>query len=87
MHVHRADDAWAGTDAVHVKTIDMQKMRTLLSKRNALKRKDDDIENHIRGARRPRLLVGAGRSRSYEARIREMLERSESDFRDYHRRQ
>ena len=39
--------------AVHVKNIDMQKMRTLLANRKLLKRKLIDIENHIRGALRP----------------------------------
>ena len=39
--------------AVHVKNIEMQKMRTLLSNRKLLKRKLVDIENHIRGALRP----------------------------------
>ena len=38
--------------AVHVKDIEMQKMRTLLSNRKLLKRKPVDIENHIRGALR-----------------------------------
>jgi len=38
--------------AVHVKNIDMQKMRTLLTSRKLLKRKLIDLENHIRGALR-----------------------------------
>jgi transposase len=38
--------------AVHVKDVEMQKMRTLLSNRKLLKRKLVDIENHIRGALR-----------------------------------
>jgi transposase len=38
--------------AVHVKNIEMQKMRTLLNNRKLLKRKLVDIENHIRGALR-----------------------------------
>ena len=38
--------------AVHVKNIDMQKMRSLLSNRKLLKRKLIDIENHIRGTLR-----------------------------------
>jgi transposase len=46
--------------AVHVKNIDMQKMRTLLSNRKLLKRKLIDVENHIRGALRAYgLLIGA----------------------------
>jgi transposase len=35
--------------AVHVKNIDVQKMRSLLVNRKLLKRKLIDIENHIRG--------------------------------------
>jgi transposase len=35
---------------VHVKNIEMQKMRTLLANRKLLKRKLVDVENHIRGA-------------------------------------
>jgi hypothetical protein len=59
--------------AVHVKTIDMQKMRTLLANRKLLKRKLIDIENHIRGALRAYgLLVGAIARGAYEARIREL---------------
>ena len=36
--------------AVHVKNIEMQKMRSLLANRKLLKRKLIDFENHIRGA-------------------------------------
>jgi transposase len=67
--------------AVHVKNIDMQRMRTLLSNRKLLKRKLIDIENHIRGALRAYgLLVGAVARGAYEARIRELLERSDPIF-------
>jgi transposase len=46
--------------AVHIKNIEMQKMRTLLANRKLLKRKLIDIENHIRGSLRAYgLLVGA----------------------------
>jgi transposase len=38
--------------SVHVKNVEMQKMRTLLTNRKLLKRKLVDIENHIRGALR-----------------------------------
>jgi transposase len=59
--------------AVHVKNIDMQKMRSLLANRKVLKRKLIDIENHIRGTLRayglPMGAVGRG---SYEARAREL---------------
>jgi transposase len=56
--------------AVHVKNVDTQKMRTLLSNRKLLKRKLVDIENHIRGALRTYgLLVGAVSRGRYEARI------------------
>ena len=66
---------------VHVKNIDMQKMRTLLSNRKLLKRRLIDIENHIRGALRAYgLLVGAVVRGAYEARIRELLERSDPIF-------
>lgn len=34
---------------VHVKNIDMQKMRSLLASRKLPKRKLIDVENHIRG--------------------------------------
>ena len=46
--------------AVHVKNVEMQKMRTLLTNRKLLKRKLVDIENHIRGALRTTIV---GRSR------------------------
>jgi len=46
--------------AVHVKNVDMQKMRSLLANRKVLKRKLIDIENHIRGTLRAYgLLMGA----------------------------
>jgi transposase len=67
--------------AVHVKNIDMQKMRTLLSNRKLLKRKLIDIENHIHGALRAYgLLVGAVARVAYEGGIRELLERSDPIF-------
>lgn len=63
---------------VHVKNIDMQKMRTLLASRKLVKRKLIDIENHIRGALRAcGLLVGAVARGAYEARVRALLERSD----------
>jgi transposase len=67
--------------AVHVKNIDMQKMRTLLANRKLLKRKLIDIENHIRGSLRAYgLLIGTvGRGR-FEARVRELLERCDYVF-------
>ena len=59
--------------AVHVKNIDMQKMRSLLANRKLLKRKLIDIENHIRGTLRAYgLLMGAVGRGSYEARAREL---------------
>jgi len=58
---------------VHVKNIEMQKMRTLLANRKLLKRKLVDIENHIRGSLRAYgLLVGAVARGAYEARVREL---------------
>src|SRR5207302_3507361 len=62
--------------AVHVKNIEMQKMRTLLANRKLLKRKLVDIENHIRGSLRAYgLLVGAVARGAYEPRVRELLVR------------
>jgi transposase len=54
--------------AVHVKNIDMQKMRTLLANRKLLKRKLIDIENHIRGSLRAYgLLIGTVARGRFEA--------------------
>jgi transposase len=67
--------------AVHVKDVEMQKMRTLLSNRKLLKRKLVDIENHIRGALRTYgLLVGAVSRGQYEARVRELIQRTDFVF-------
>ena len=67
--------------AAHVKNIDMQKMRSLLANRKLLKRKLIDIENHIRGALRTYgLLVGAVSRGQYEARVRELIERTDIVF-------
>jgi transposase len=67
--------------AVHVKNVEMQKMRTLLTNRKLLKRKLVDIENHIRGALRTYgLLVGAVSRGQYEARVRELIERTDFVF-------
>ncbi|MGY4405176.1 IS110 family transposase [Bradyrhizobium sp. USDA 3315] len=67
--------------AVHVKYIEMQKMRTLLANRKLLKRKLIDVENHIRGSLRAYgLLVGAVARGAYEARVRELIECSDPIF-------
>lgn len=67
--------------AVHVKNIDMQKMRTLLTNRKLLKRKLIDVENHVRGALRAYgLLIGPVARGAYEARVRELLERCDPVF-------
>ena len=67
--------------AVHVKNVEMQKLRTLLSNRKLLKRKLVDIENHIRGALRAYgLLVGAVSRGRFEARIRELIEHTDYVF-------
>ena len=67
--------------AVHVKNIDLQKMRSLLANRKLLKRKLIDIENHIRGTLRAYgLLMGAVGRGGYEARVRELLEHSDPIF-------
>lgn len=67
--------------AVHVKNIDMQKMRTLLTSRKLLKRKLIDLENHIRGALRAYGLIVGGVARgAFEARVRELIDRSDPIF-------
>lgn len=67
--------------AVHVKNIEMQKMRTLLSNRKLLKRKLVDIENHIRGALRTYgLLVGPISRGRFEARVRDLIEHADYVF-------
>jgi transposase len=67
--------------AVHIKNIDMQKMRSLLANKKLLKRKLIDIENHIRGTLRAYgLLIGAVGRGGYEARVRELLEHSDPIF-------
>jgi len=67
--------------AVHVKDVEMQKMRTLLTNRKLLKRKLVDIEDHIRGALRTyRLLVGAASRGQCEARVHELIERTDIVF-------
>jgi len=67
--------------AVHVKNVDTQKLRTLLSNRKLLKRKLVDIENHFRGAIRTYgLLVGAVSRGRYEAHVRELIERTDFVF-------
>jgi transposase len=67
--------------AVHVKDIEMQKMRTLLTNRKLLKHKLVDIENHIRGALRTYgLFVGAVGRGQYETRVRELIERADIVF-------
>ena len=67
--------------AVHVKNIEMQKMRSPLANRKLLKRKLIDIENHICGTLRAYgLLMGAVGRGSYETRARELLEHSDSIF-------
>src|ERR1700716_4479028 len=70
---------WYG--AVHVKNIEMQKMRTLLANRKLLKRKLIDIENQIRSALRAYgLLIGTVGRGGYEARVRELLKRCDPVF-------
>jgi transposase len=67
--------------AVHVKNVEVQKMGTLLTSRNLLKRKLVDIENHIRGSLRAYgLLMGAISRGSYEARVRELLDHCDPVF-------
>ncbi len=52
ISVFSGDSIYEQYRAVHVKNIDMQKMRTLLTNRKLLKRKLIDVENHVRGALR-----------------------------------
>jgi transposase len=67
--------------AAHVKNIEMQRMRALLSNRKFLKRKLIDIENHIRGVLRAYgLLIGAVARGRYEARVRELVEHCDPIF-------
>ncbi len=67
--------------AVHVKNVDMQKMRTRLSNRKLPKRKLVGLEHHIRGALRTyRLLVGLVSHGRYEERVRELMERTDFVF-------
>ncbi|MEQ1864977.1 MAG: IS110 family transposase [Micropepsaceae bacterium] len=67
--------------AVHVKSIDTQRLQTLLSNRRLLKRKLIDLENHIRGALRVYgLRVGQVSRLNYESRIRELMEGAEPVF-------
>lgn len=67
--------------AVHVKNVEMQRMRTLLSNRKLLKRKLVDLENHICGALRTYgLLVGPISRGRFEARVRELIEHADPVF-------
>jgi transposase len=67
--------------AVHVKSVETQKLRTLLSNRKLLKRKLVDLENHIRGALRTYgLRVGPVSRGEFEARIRELIEDADCVF-------
>jgi transposase len=59
---------------VHVKSLENQKLRTLLANRKLLKRKLIDLENHIRGAIRTYgLQVGHVSRKTFDARVRELL--------------
>jgi transposase len=67
--------------AVHVKNVEAQRLRTLLSNRKLLKRKLIDMENHIRGALRTYgLLIGQVGRAGFEARVREVVERTDIVF-------
>jgi transposase len=67
--------------AVHVKNVEMQKLRTLLGNRKLLKRKLVDIENHIRGALRAYgLLVGPVGRGTFEDRVRALIEHADYVF-------
>jgi transposase len=61
--------------AVHVKSVETQRLGTLLANRKLLKRKLVDLENHIRGALRAYgLLVGPISRGDFDGRVRELLE-------------
>src|SRR6185312_223478 len=61
--------------AVHVKSDENQRMRTLLANRRLLKRKLIDMENHIRGALRTYgMKVGQVSRSSFDDRVRELLD-------------
>lgn len=67
--------------AVHVKSVETQKLRTLLSNRKLLKRKLIDMKNHIRGALRTYgLRVGRVGRGEFDARIRELIEHADYVF-------
>jgi transposase len=60
--------------SVHVKSIESQELRTLLTSREFLVNKARDHENEIRGALRPHgLKVGQVSSRAFAGRIRELV--------------
>jgi transposase len=67
--------------AVHVKNVEAQRLRTLLSNRKLLKRKLIDMKNHIRGALRTYgMLIGQVGRAGFEARVRELVERTDIVF-------
>lgn len=67
--------------AVHVKTVETQRLGTLLANRKLLKRKLVDLENHVRGALRAYgLLVGQVSRGGFEGRVRELLEHGDYVF-------
>ncbi len=67
--------------AVHVKNVEAQRLRTLLSNRKLLKRKLIDMENHIRGALRTYgFLIGQVGRVGFESRVRELVERTDIVF-------
>jgi transposase len=66
---------------VHVKSLENQKLRTLLANRKLLKRKLIDLENHIRGAIRTYgLRVGHVSRKTFDARVRELLGSADAVF-------
>jgi transposase len=67
--------------AVHVKSIENQRLRTLLANRRLLKRKLIDIENHVRGTLRAYgLKVGQVSRGDFERRVRELMDGADSVF-------
>lgn len=67
--------------AVHVKSIENQRLRTLLANRRLLKRKLIDIENHVRGTLRAYgLKVGQVSRARFESRVRELMEGADQVF-------
>ncbi|WP_141688244.1 transposase [Bradyrhizobium paxllaeri] len=81
----RVPSVWTGSNVFIVLRVATdvaeERVAAALTNRKLLKRKLIDLENHIRGALRAYgLLVGAVAGGAYEARVRELIERSDPIF-------